>query len=203
MFAQEGHKLNLGIDFSFNMNYTFDSDEKTKDPAALGFSAGYEYDVNMFFGIEAGFRVGGFNQNIRFDNPNQSTDPVVNLQNHIKDNYEGTYWAPFIAPKLYLPVGWSEKHDRPRFIYLENRFSFSNIHLKLDKNFNNREAHNRFQFQYEVKLGYQFPIDDRWAMNCWLGYNTFDFSRVKPEAMRFKNSTPIQIGVGFNYIIKQ
>ena len=80
--AQEGHKLNLGLDLSSHLNYIFEGKEKTRDPAALGFSAGYEYDINMFFGIEGGFRVGGFNQNISF------TNPVAD--NRIKDNYEGT-----------------------------------------------------------------------------------------------------------------
>ncbi len=62
---------------------------------------------------------------------------------------------------------------------------------------------HKYRLQYEIRAGYQFPVTERWAINCWLGYNTFDFSKIKPEAIKFKNSTPIQIGIGFNYIIKQ
>ena len=51
LIAQEGHKINADIDLSFGL-YSFDND--INNPFAIGASLGYEYDVNMFFGIEAG-----------------------------------------------------------------------------------------------------------------------------------------------------
>lgn len=61
--AQEGHKLNTGIDMSFGLHY-FNSEKN--NPVVAGFSVGYEYDFVFFFGIEAGFRFGGFNQKVNY-----------------------------------------------------------------------------------------------------------------------------------------
>ncbi|MBK5720552.1 outer membrane beta-barrel protein [Dysgonomonas sp. Marseille-P4677] len=201
--AQEGHKLDINIDASFNMNYMFKNEDGIKDPAALGMSLGYEYDVNMFFGIEGGFRFGGFNQSVRYYDPNLGTDVMNNPNSYSKNVYKGMYWAPYIAPKIYLPISYDDKKDRARYIFVENRFSYTQVNLDLDEVSNMKGSTHKFQFQYEIRAGYQFPIDTRWAMSCWLGYNTFDFSKVKPEAIEYRNSTPIQIGIGFNYIIKQ
>lgn len=187
--AQEGHKLNTGIDMSYGPHY-FGSDRH--NPLSGGFSIGYEYDFVFFFGVEAGFRIGGYNQSVRYGEKAE-----------IKDTYQGTYWAPYIAPKLYLPIGYDEKKDRPRFVYIENRFSYGRMNIDLDKINNMEGSAHKYQFQYEFRAGYQFPISQRWAMNCWLGYNTFDFSKINKEVIKFKNTTPIQIGIGFNYIIKQ
>lgn len=201
--AQEGHKLDLNIDASFNMNYMFNNKDGIKDPAAIGMSLGYEYDINMFFGIEGGFRFGGFNQNVRYYDPNLGTGIIDTPNGYSKNVYKGMYWAPYIAPKIYLPIGYDEKKDRARYIFIENRFSYTQVNLDLDEVNNMEGSVNKFQFQYEIRAGYQFPIDQRWAMSCWLGYNTFDFSKVKPDVIKYKNATPIQVGIGFNYIIKQ
>ncbi|SBV93969.1 hypothetical protein [uncultured Dysgonomonas sp.] len=201
VFGQEGHKLNIDIDASFNLNYVFDSKDGIKDPAALGASFGYEYDVNMFFGIEAGFRAGGFNQGIRYYDPNIGVDSFDNPYSYTETSYKGTYWAPYIAPKLYLPIAYDDKKDRAKYIFIENRFSYTRINLNKAKGMD--AAAHKYRLTYEIRLGYQFPIDDRWAISCWVGYNTFDFSKVKPEVIEYKNATPIQIGIGFNYIIKQ
>lgn len=199
--AQEGHKLDLNIDASSNLNYAFDNKDGAKDPAALGMSLGYEYDINMFFGIEAGFRFGGFNQNIRYYDPNIGTG-LNEPYNYTENAYKGTYWAPYIAPKIYLPIDYDDKRDRARYIFIENRFSYTRVNLDLDKINDMKGSLHKFQFQYEIRAGYQFPIDEKWAMAFWLGYNTFNFSKVKPDIVKYKNATPIQIGVGFNYIIK-
>lgn len=201
--AQEGHKLDINIDASFNLNYAFDDRDGIKDPAALGMSLGYEYDINMFFGIEGGFRFGGFNQNVRYYDPNLGTGGMDSPNSYSKNVYKGMYWAPYIAPKIYLPISYDDKNDRARYIFIENRFSYTQVNLDLDKINDMKGSARKFQFQYEIRAGYQFPIDNRWAMSCWLGYNTFDFSKVRPEVIEYKNATPIQIGVGFNYIIKQ
>lgn len=90
VLGQEGHKLNIDIDASFNLNYVFDDKDGIRDPAALGMSLGYEYDLNMFFGIEAGFRGGGFNQSIRYYDPNIGIDgfdnPYSYTENPIKEH---------------------------------------------------------------------------------------------------------------------
>lgn len=198
--AQEGQKLNVGIDASFGLHY---SNKDINNPFAIGTSLGYEYDVNMFFGIEGGFRFGGFNQKVSFYDPNLGVDGInSNNNSNAKDIYRGTFWAPYIAPKIYLPIGYDEKKDRARFVFLENRFSLTRAGLDLDKVTNMSGKAHKYMFQYEIRAGYQFPVDDRWAISCWVGYNTFDFGQIKPETIQFKNSTPIQIGIGFNYIIK-
>lgn len=198
--AQEGHKLNTGIDMSWGMHY-FNSDRN--NPMAAGLSVGYEYDLIFFFGIEAGFRFGGFNQTVGYHDPNLGVDGIGNTNGDVKDIYRGTYWAPYIAPKLYFPIGYDDKKDRARYVYLENRLSYTCMNLNLDKITNMDGSAHKYRLQYEIRAGYQFPVNERWAINCWLGYNTFDFSKIKPEVIKFKNSTPFQIGIGFNYIIKQ
>lgn len=202
--AQEGHKLNADIDLSFGPHY-FDSE--INNPFAGGTSLGYEYDVNMFFGIEGGIRVGGFNQKIGYnDSPNIGQEGLKSAIGEVGNPetiYKGMYWGPYIAPKIYLPIGYDDKKDRARFIFLENRLSLTNISLNLDKITNMSGSVRKSRLTYEIRAGYQFPIDERWGMSCWLGYNTFDFSEVKPNVIKHKNSTPLQIGIGFNYIIKQ
>ncbi|MDR0823485.1 MAG: hypothetical protein LBN74_00195 [Prevotella sp.] len=198
--AQEGQKLNAGIDFSLGAHYF--SGEK-KDPIAAGGSIGYEYDFAFFFGVEAGFRFGGFNQKVGYPDPNIGIGSINDPNGYYsEDIYRGTFWAPYIAPKIYFPIGYDDKKDRARYIYIENRFSYTRMNLNLNKINEMAGSAHKYRFQYEIRGGYQFPVDERWAINCWLGYNTFDFSKIKPEVIRFKNSTPIQIGIGFNYILK-
>ncbi|MFV0329771.1 MAG: outer membrane beta-barrel protein [Dysgonomonas sp.] len=198
--AQEGHKINAGIDMSFGMPY-FNSDKN--NPIAAGGSIGYEYDFIFFFGVEAGFRFGGFNQKVGYPDPNIGPGGLGETNGNFEDIYRGTFWAPYIAPKLYFPIGYDDKKDRARYVYLENRLSYTRMNLNLNKITNMTGSAHKYRLQYEIRAGYQFPVDDRWAINCWIGYNTFDFSKIKPEAIKFKNATPIQVGIGFNYIIKQ
>lgn len=206
ILGQEGQKANLGVDFSFGLQNNKDG---VNNPFAGGLSIGYEYDVNMFFGVEAGLRGGIFNQSVGYAqdpniDPKAQTTQFIGQDNlNSKDVYRGTYWAPYIAPKIYIPISYDEKHDRGRYIFIENRFSLTRTNLDLDKIENQAGKTHKYGFQYEIRGGYQYPLDKRWAMNIWLGYNTFDFSKVKPEVIRFKNSTPLQIGIGVNYIIKE
>lgn len=202
--AQEGHKLNADIDLSFGMHY-FDSE--IHNPFAGGASLGYEYDINMLFGVEAGVRVGGFNQKFGYyDSPNIGQNGLKSAIGDVgtpETIYKGMYWGPYIAPKIYLPISHDEEKDRPRFLFIENRLSYINMNLNKDKITNISGNKRKNCMIYEIRAGYQFPIDERWGMSCWLGYNTFDFSKINPEVIKHKNSTPIQIGIGFNYIIKQ
>lgn len=198
--AQEGHKLNVGIDMSWGMQY-FNNDKK--NPIAGGGSIGYEYDFIFFFGIEAGFRFGGFNQKVGYSDPNIGIGGVGETNGNFEDIYRGTFWAPYIAPKLYFPIGYDDKKDRARYVYLENRLSYTRMNLNLDKITNMAGSAHKYRLQYELRAGYQFPVNDRWAINCWAGYNTFNFSKIRPDVIKFKNATPIQVGIGFNYIIKQ
>lgn len=203
--AQEGHKINADIDLSFGLYY-FDND--INNPFAIGASLGYEYDVNMFFGIEAGFRLGGYNQKTGYYKgpnilPDQNLKVAIGDPENPKTIYKGMYWAPYIAPKIYLPIGYDEGKDRPRFVFIENRFSYMRMSLDLGKANNSSGNLYKNRIIYEIRAGYQFPINERWGMSCWLGYSTFDFSEIEPSIIKHKNSTPIQIGIGFNYIISQ
>jgi hypothetical protein len=198
--AQEGNKLNAGIDLSFGMPH-FNSG--SKNPVATGGSLGYEYDFIFFFGIEAGFRFGGFNRKAGYADPNIGQSEPGEVNGHFEDVYRGTFWAPYIAPKLYFPIGYDVLKDRAQYVYLENRLSYTRMNLDPDKITGMDSPAHKYRLQYEIRAGYQFPVNKRWAVNCWLGYNTFNFSKIKPEAIKLKNATPIQVGIGFNYIIKQ
>lgn len=203
--AQEGHKANLGIDLSFGLQ---NSKDGVNNPFVGGLSLGYEYDINMFFGIEAGFRGGMFNQTVGYIEGPTITPPSTSVKSaslnipDIKDVYRGTYWAPYIAPKIYIPVGNDKENERGRYIFIENRFSYTRTNIDLDRIEGQAGNTHKYGFQYEIRGGYQFPVDNRLALTVWVGYNTFDFSKVKPEVIRFKNATPIQIGLGIHYIIK-
>ncbi|MDU1890425.1 MAG: hypothetical protein E6767_07010 [Dysgonomonas sp.] len=191
VMAQEGQKINAGVDLSWGPHY-FNS--KRNNPVASGISIGYEFDYLFFFGLEVGLKGGIFNQKVEYEDINS----IVR-----NDIYKGSYWSPFIAPKIYLPVSYNNKIDRPRYLFLENKFSYTWMNMSSDRVEDLSKNAHRSRFQYELKLGYQFPINNRWAMACWIGYNSFDFSKVKPEQIKFKNSTPLEFGIGFNYIIKQ
>lgn len=191
-FAQDGQKINAGLNMSFGSHYF---DGKVHDPVSRDLGFGYEFNYLFFFGLELGFKGGVFCQKVEYEN---------NItEKSIRDTYSGNYWAPFIAPKIYIPVSYSRKHDRSRYIFLENRFSFTRMNLNMNKiEGMTGNAHNN-SIQYEIKAGYQFPIGDKWGIACWVGYNTFDIAKVKPEVIRFKNTTPIQIGVGLSYLVKR
>jgi len=204
--AQEGHKLVFDIDGSFGMQY-ISSSKDVNNPIALGVSLGYEHNVNLFFGVEAGFRVGGFEQSTGSEsgpniNPGSTLKNTTLSEKTTNTVYKGSYWAPYIAPKLYLPIGYDEKKDRGRYIFIENRFSYTRASIDKDKISNMSGGSHKSFFQYEIRGGYQFPIAERWGMTGWIGYNTFNFSKINPDVIEFKNSTPIQLGIGFHYIIK-
>lgn len=199
LIAQEGHKLNFDIDTSFGLRYAFNSKGEAKDPYAVGASFGYEYDINLLFGIEGGVRGGVFRQKL-----NNNGYVIMGENGMPLDNsttlYKGTYWAPYIAPKIYLPFGYDDNKDRARFIFIENRFSYTRANLYTNLAGGNM---HKYMLQYEIRGGVHLPLNQKWAFSCWLGYNSFNFSKIKPGAFYFKNSTPFQIGIGFNYIIKE
>jgi len=82
------------------------------------------------------------------------------------------------------------------------KYTYNTLTLDLDKITRRSGSKVKGHFQYEIKLGYQYPVNNKWAINCWLGYDTFDFSVIDPSVFQFKTSTPLQLGLGFNYIIK-
>lgn len=202
-FSQEGQKINAGIDMSFGLHY-FNSD--VNNPLSYGVNVGYEYSFLFFFGIEAGIKAGGFNQKVGYEKgPTMTPTSAMptGADAMIRDVYRGTYWAPYIAPKIYFPIAHNEKHDRGQYIFLENRFSYTTMRLDLDRIEGLSGDKTKGRFQYEIRAGYQFPVTNRWAISGWIGYNTFDFSSIKPESIRFKNTTPLELGIGFSYIIKE
>ena len=52
-------------------------------------------------------------------------------------------------------------------------------------------------------MGYSYPIDDSWNLNFWVGYNSFDFAIVNPSVVDYKSSTPLQLGIGFSYLVSK
>lgn len=207
-FTQEGHKINADIDLSFGIHY-MNNKSDINNPMAIGGSLGYEYDFSTFLGVEIGIRGGGFNQSIGDDKGPNIGKELKSLKSSLvgeeefksQNLYKGSYWAPYIAPKLYYPIS-EDKSGRERYIFLENRFSYTRASMDLDKLNNTSSGYIKKFLQYEIRGGYQFPIGDQWSIAAWAGYNTFDFGKIKPKSIKYKNSTPIQLGIGFSYIIK-
>lgn len=197
--AQEGHKINASFDFSFGLNY-FNSN--IENPTVIAANLGYEHNFTDYLGIEIGIKGGQFHQTVRYGNPTISPSGIDNNNSLSKNIYKGNLWAPYIAPRLYYPLGEDNNKGRSKYLYLENKFSYTQSELKLDEIDNLRGTKSKSRIEYEIKLGFAYPIEDNWMINCWLGYNTYDFGRIKPEVIRFKNASPIQIGLGFSYIIK-
>ena len=200
--AQEGHKINAGFDLSFGLYY-FGNSEKN-NPNTITVNLGYEHNFSEYLGVEVGVKGGQFYQSLSYYDPNiapPTTGSGIENNALTKNVYKGDIWAPYIAPKLYYPLGDENKDGRSKYLYLENKFSYTSAKLKLDEIEGLQGSKTKRQVEYEIRLGFAYPISTNWLMNCWLGYNTFDFGRIAPDVIKFKNATPVQIGLGFGYVL--
>lgn len=187
--AQEGHKINVGVDYSFGWHYTL---SQKGNPQLVAGHIGYEFDIVPFLGIEAGIGGGGFTQRIGLGGLHG--DNLV---------YKGSFFSPYISPKLYLPIKYEDKIGRAHYLFIENKFAYNRLNWNFDK-LENKGHSFHHQFEYTVKFGYQYPVGRSFTLLTSLGYSTFDFYRFgeKETAVKLKTSTPITIEIGFSYILK-
>lgn len=187
--AQEGHKINAGLDYSFGWHYTL---SQKGNPQLVSSYVGYEFDFIPFLGIEAGIGGGGFTQR-------------VGLGGLHGDNlvYRGSFFSPYVSPKLYFPIKYEEKIERAHYLFVENKFSYNRLNWNFDKLENKGQSYHH-QFEYMLKVGYQYPVGRSFTLTASLGYSTFDFYRFgeKETEEKLKTSTPIAIEIGFSYILK-
>jgi len=183
------HKLNLGFDLSYGTHYY---NQPISNPFMGSLSLSYGYDFCQYAGVAIGATGGGFMQYAEFGNA------------EFKQRYglhEGVLFAPFIASKLYYDIIYNEKLRRSHYLFLESKFLFA--HTRLNKSSTVLQTENVFKkhITYEIKLGYEYPINDNCNMYFCLGYNSFDFSVINPSEIKYKNSTPLQLGLGLCYLI--
>lgn len=197
IFAQGEHKVNMGFDLGIGPHY-FNSDRN--NPASYAGVVGYEYVYLGILSVEVGAKVGGFNQTVGYVPSYDPEHPSFEVSGHwARDVYRGMFFSPFIASKLYIPVSEDHKLVRSRKLFLENRFMFTHSRLDLDR-FENVEG-NRVNnhFDYEVRVGFLYPLSQHIDLSAALGYSTFNFGRIDRKNIKFKNTTPISIGIGVSY----
>ena len=178
----------MGLDYSFGPHYY---NSNIGNPFVGSFNLSYEYVLKKHFGVEIGAKCGGFYQNIEYG------------ENEFKEYheiYKGHSFSPFISPKFYYSIYNYDKFEHHGQIFLSIKLLYSFSKLKLDRITDYTGSSEKSHFNYEIKVGYEYPIDKDWRMSFWGGYNSFNFSKINPSIIKFKNSTPIQIGIGFHYL---
>lgn len=183
------HKLNIGLDFSLGTHYY---SRDISNPFAGNLNLGYEYMFCKYFGLEAGVTGGGFVQGIKIGNDDLE---------QIADIYKGNSLSVFIAPKLYYNFDYSNKGREHHYLFLETKLKRAMTQLNKNEMSEDKTKFSKKHHIYEIKMGYSYPIDDSWNINFWLGYSSFDFAVVNPTVIDFNSSTPLQLGVGFSYLL--
>lgn len=197
VLAQGEHKINMGFDLGVGPHY-FNSDRN--NPATYAGVVGYEYVYLGIFAVEVGAKIGGFNQKVGYAPSYNPEHPSFETsENWARDVYRGMFFSPFIAPKLYIPVSEDHKLLRARKLFLENRFMFTHSRLDLDRFEAMTGTKVNNHFDYEVRVGFLYPISQHVDLNVALGYSTYNFGRIDKKNIKFKNTTPISIGIGASY----
>lgn len=179
--AQVNQKINIGIDFSSAFHQYKDAD--INNPYYAGANLSYELGFSSYWGIQLGVKIGGFRQEIGYD---------YDLFQRKQILYNGNYYAPYLAPILYLPVWYNEKCDQASRFFLKVSPSYGKITLKSD----DLRKKSRFYFDYAIQLGYQYPITQGWFIQAWVGYTSFDYGRAASPSIDLSTSTPLEIGLG-------
>ncbi len=180
-------RLNMGLDFSYGMHYYNDN---IGNPFMGNLNIGYEYVLCDYLGLGFGVRAGGFSQDV---------ERGYNELKQKHNVYRGNSVSFFISPKVYYPID-IEKNNT---LFIESKFLRSYTRLNVNETTPQKKIFDKKHFTYEIKAGYEFPVNDNWNMCFWLGYNSFDFAIVNSDAIKFKSSTPLQVGVGFNYLLSK
>lgn len=191
------HKMNLGFDLGAGPHY-FNSDRN--NPVSYSGVVGYEYLYLGILSAEVGVKVGGFNQTVGYlPSSNEDYPPLVGAEHWARDIYRGFFIAPFIAPKIYIPVSEDHKLGRARKLFMENRFMYTYSKLDLNRIESQSGKKSNNHFDYEVRLGFLYPLSQSIDANFALGYSTYNFGRIDRKNIKFKNTTPISIGIGISY----
>lgn len=196
LFSQQKEKkINLTIlDASFNIGDIFfqdSSDEywgnyEDKSPLSIGANIGFEYPVSKYLGLESGVRISYFIKKMKGTEANRNYD------------IDGMYWGPYISPKIYLIPFQSGSGA----LYLENRFSLVNSTINSPSDFNIKRRHNKMIFLYDLSLGAYCKVSDKTYINLILGYNSFNFSKIKKfDNNKINSKTPFHFGVGVSFAL--
>lgn len=186
--AQINQKINIGIDFSSAFHH-YDNDD-VNNPYYAGANVSYEVDFSTYCGVQLGIKIGGFRHEIGAD-----YDLVLNKHTL----YNGNYYAPYLAPIFYLPVWYNEKYDQPSKFFLKFTPYYGKATLKSD----GLGKRSKFYFDYDIQLGYQYPITQGWFIQAWVGYSSFDYGREASSSIDLNTSTPLVIGLGVCFDFKK
>lgn len=186
--AQINQKINVSVDFSSAFHHYQDDD--INNPYYVGANISYELDFSSYLGIQLGIRVGGFRQETGFD---------YDLFQRKQILYNGNYYTPYLAPIVYLPVWFNERYDQPSKFFLKFTPYYGKITLRTE-GFGKKSS---FNFDYDIQLGYQYPITKGWFIQAWVGYSSFDYGIVSSPSIDLNTSTPLVIGLGVCFDFKK
>ena len=181
--AQNKHSIGGDIDFSFNTQY---SPSEIDIPSLTTINVNYKFRFLKYASIGAGFRAGGFQQRAHSG---------VEEYTRYHDLYKGTIYSPFVTLGLYYDLPFETEHC----IFIENRLSYNT--MKLNKYVYSIDNTSKQMSSYDIKIGYQYPVTEALSLHFFAGYNTFDYSKIDPEHITIKASTPLQLGLGLNFCL--
>lgn len=188
LLSQDKHALGVGLDYSFGPHYFSD---EIDNPLFLALNVNYKFLFQKYFSVGAGFRAGGFRQ---------SVSRGYEEFKRYDDIYKGNVYSPFVSLGLHYDLLYNSKIDAYHFIYIENNLSYDIVKLSKYVLPTNRTSKN--MLSYDIKLGYQYPISKTWNLAFYIGYSTFDYSKVDSKSIDIKSSTPIKLGISANFYLK-
>lgn len=192
---QKEKKINFTIlDASFDIGDILSQDNsdeywgnyEDKSPFSIGTNIGFEYPVNKYLGLEAGVRISYYIKKMKETETNQNRD------------IDGIYWGSYFSPKIYL-VPFQNGNGA---LYIENRFSLAYSTLNLPTGLNMKRRYDKMIFLYDLSLGAHCKVSDKTFFNLILGYNSFNFSKIKKfENSKIKSKIPFHFGVGVSFVL--
>ncbi len=194
VFSQEKvKKINFTIlDASFDIGDIFfqdSSDEywgnyEEKSPFSIGSNIGFEYPINKYLGLESGLRISYYIKKMKETETNQKRD------------IDGVYWGPYFSPKIYLVPF----QNGSGVLYIENRFSLAYSTINLPSGLNMKRRYDKMIFLYNLSLGAHCKVSNKTFFNLIVGYNSFNFSKIKKfENNKIKSKTPFHFGIGVSF----
>lgn len=186
IISQNKHALGVGLDLSTGPHYY---SKKINNPLLLALNVNYNFTLKKYVYVGAGFKTGGFSHSI---------SSGVEEYKRYSDLYKGNVFSPFITLGVKYNLFKNEKLGAYHFIFVENNLSYDI--MKLNKYFTPVFQTSKEIFNYQIKLGYQYPLNNVCVLSFHIGYSTLDYSRIDRGSILVKSSTPLVLGLSMNFI---
>jgi len=191
IFAQEKRKqinimlLNASIDIDDAITQNMSGEDDGNAPFAIGSSAGFEYSISKYFGLESGFLLSSYFKKIkRSDNRNEKIN--------------GIYLGPYISSKIYL-IPFS---DNGGSLYIENRLSMIYSTMNFPSSLNQEDVTKNILMLYNFYLGSSFRASKKIMLNFFIGYNSLKLSKIaNTKYTKENNKMPFNFGIGLSFFL--